>query len=117
MLPPDTAVMCVTSGRILASRRKRTMPRWYKVARKPPPESARPIFMAACTPCGDPTAGFCPRVTYQSNQQLSNLRSLFRHLELDSRLLFRSLSFSEVWNVKDVNRLIFVCEMLRLIAL
>ena len=32
MLPPETAVMWVTWGKMPASRRKRTMPRWYKVA-------------------------------------------------------------------------------------
>src|SRR5262249_13104106 len=47
MLPPDTEVMCVTWRKIPASRRKRTSPRWYKVARNPPPDKARPIFFIA----------------------------------------------------------------------
>src|SRR3954463_14755253 len=42
-LPPDTEVMWVIRGRIPASRRNLTTPRWYRLARKPPPERARPI--------------------------------------------------------------------------
>ena len=46
-LPPETLVMCVTCDRMPASRRKRTTPRWYRHARKPPPESASPSFFGA----------------------------------------------------------------------
>src|SRR5262245_40813263 len=52
MLPPDTAVMWVTFGKIPASRRNLTKPRWYNVARNPPPDSARPIFIAVRAPSG-----------------------------------------------------------------
>src|SRR4051794_38457784 len=45
MLPPDTEVMWLTCGRMPASKRKRTRPRWYRVARNPPPERASPIFL------------------------------------------------------------------------
>src|SRR5262245_63144469 len=47
MLPPDTEVMCVTCCKKPASRRNRTSPRWYKVARNPPPDKASPIFFIA----------------------------------------------------------------------
>src|SRR5437879_251022 len=44
MLPPDTAVMWDTRDKRPASARNRTRPRWYRLARKPPPERASPIF-------------------------------------------------------------------------
>src|SRR5262245_11860876 len=55
MLPPDTEVMCVTWRKRPASRRKRTSPRWYKVARNPPPDKASPsFFIADSKKCAQP---------------------------------------------------------------
>src|SRR5262245_25845342 len=56
-LPPDTDVICDTCRRIPASRRKRTSPRWYRLARKPPPERARPSLLVVVVICGTPGSG------------------------------------------------------------
>src|SRR6516162_3797814 len=47
MLPPETETISLTFWSKPASRRKRTTPRWKRVARKPPPERDRPRRMAS----------------------------------------------------------------------
>src|SRR5437763_13323133 len=43
MLPPDTEEIWSTSCMMPSSSSRRITPRWKMAARKPPPESARPI--------------------------------------------------------------------------
>src|SRR5262249_53868848 len=68
--------MCVTWGSMPASRRKRTRPRWYSVARNPPPERARPNFFMEAR---------CEHSTSRARGLAGDQEELFRYLMLAQR--------------------------------